>query len=194
MFLALATYSWRHKGLLATVWERASQSLHVCSVAVWKHMGSAGSNAKGQHGQRLFRGAVFSQLRLTLAQPAIPLQACVSDFWVRETTTATWEWISAHRCEEDSQASDVPLLWCWHSCPSMVHRGLCTCEYMATNTSKSGRKCMFVHLSNSWQNSKHKWSWKCWPIQCTTLLVWSNASDCNDACRYLLGNTSRRLI
>lgn len=53
---------------------------------------------------------------------------------------------------------------------------------------------MFVHLSNSWQNSKHKWSWKCWPIQCTTLLVWSNASDCNDACRYLLGNTSRRLI
>lgn len=58
-------------------------------VNVKKQMGSAGSNAKGQHGQRLFRAAVFSQLQLTLGHPAIPLQACVSEFWVRETATAT---------------------------------------------------------------------------------------------------------
>lgn len=90
--------------------EKGPVGLCVCSVAVWEYMGSAGSNAKVQHGQRLFRAAIFSQLQLTFAQPAIPLQACLSDFWVRKTTTATWKWISAPRCEEGSQASDVPLL------------------------------------------------------------------------------------
>lgn len=83
--------------------ETGPVSLCVCSVAVWEYTGSAGSNAKDQHGQRLFRAAIFSQLQLTFAQPAIPLQACISDFWVTKTTTATWEWISAPRCEEGSQ-------------------------------------------------------------------------------------------
>lgn len=59
--------------------KRASQSLCVQCSCMEVH-GQCREQCEGQHGQRLFRAAVFSQLQLTLLQPASPLQACVSDF------------------------------------------------------------------------------------------------------------------
>lgn len=82
MSLAVTANAWRHKSLLATAWERASLSLFV-SCSCMKIHGQCREQCKGQ---RLFGAAVFSPLQLTLAQPAIPLQACVSDFWVSKTT------------------------------------------------------------------------------------------------------------
>lgn len=153
--------------------EKGPVSLSVCacvlpcamvseglSCIVWKHVDSAEQRAKERVSmtrcypeQQSFPSCCYLLLNL-------PLQACISDFWVGETITATWEWISTQRCKQGRHPSHIPLLWPWHGCPSMVHSGLGTCEYMAANTCQSGRRHMFVDLSDSWQNSKYKWSLK----------------------------------
>lgn len=48
--------------------------------------------------------------------------------------------------------------------------------------SLGGGVCLYI--CDSWQYSKHKWSWKCWPIYCYR----------NDTGRSPLGSTSHRLI
>lgn len=153
-----AAHLWRHLGLLVTVWERVSQPRCACTCTAMCH---------GLWGFKLYCVQVYGQWKEQWKEIAYPevirssslfpagsantWSPCTSGFWVGGATTTT-----------RVSRVDVPLMYLCCDL-GMAVPAWSTVGCVLVNTwlqipvsLGEGVKSETVHLSDSWQNSKHK--------------------------------------